>query len=306
MNVRGCSLRDVAVILTIAQASDMASVGEPDWTEDEVVATLTAPNHDPAVDSWLAFDAAGAPLAWAYVDNPERSERENVEVYAVPGEAGHACYAPLLARALTRIAERAREAGRSAVTVHAGAVATEADYIAELVAAGFAFHRRHARMAKPLTAADITKNAEIRVVQPTELRRFHEVLQAAFHDIHDFQPMSYEEWMESVEAQPSTSWDEWLVAERDGVIVGILQSSDQGVDRGEGWIKNLAVLREHRRAGIGAELMRAAFSIYASKGRSSAGLGVDLTNPTGAYHFYEGLGLSVTFAADMYQRTITA
>src|SRR5689334_3045227 len=83
--VRGCTLRDVAAILTVTRAGEEAALGEPDWTEAEVVATLTASNHDPARDSWLAFDPGGAPAAWAYLDNPERGERDNVEVYAVPG-----------------------------------------------------------------------------------------------------------------------------------------------------------------------------------------------------------------------------
>jgi mycothiol synthase len=317
--VRGCTLRDVAAILAVTRASDEATVGEPDWTEDEVVSTLTAPNQDPALDSWLAFDPDGWPAAWAYVDNPERGPRDNVEVYAVPGR-GAAAYGPLLDLALPRVAERAREAGRSQVTLRAGAVASEEDYIAALRAHGFAFRKRHARMTRPLTGDDARALPEARAVaggdgtvsvvravraeDEAEMRRVHEVLQTAFADTLDFQPMSYEAWRESLAALPSISWDEWLVSEISGQIVGVLQSADQGLERGEGWVKNLAVLREHRRAGIGGALLRAAFAIYAAKGRTSAGLGVDLTNPTGAYSLYAGVGMSVAFAADMYERTV--
>jgi mycothiol synthase len=296
--VRGCTLRDVAAILAVARASDEASIGEPDWTDDEVVETLTAPYHDPARDSWLAFDAAGSPAAWAYVDNPERGERDNVEVYAVPGH-GAAAYGPLLDLALPRVAERVREAGRTGITLRAGAVATEEAYIAELVARGFVFRKRHARMTVPLTGRE-EPAAGVRPVRPDELPRFHEVLQAAFVDTPDFQPVPYDDWRGSL---PSITWDEWLVSDISGQIVGVLQSADR---EGEGWVRNLAVLREHRRHGIGEALLRTAFAVYAAKGLSKAGLGVDLTNPTGAYSLYSGAGMTVAFAADVYERPVSA
>jgi ribosomal protein S18 acetylase RimI-like enzyme len=304
--VRGCTLRDVAAILSVATASDIASLGEPDWTEEEVVAVLTAPHQDPARDTWLAHGPDGAPLAWAYVDNPERGPRENVEVYAVDETA----FGPLLDLALGRVAERARESGHDAVTLRAGAVASETAYIDALKERGFVFRKRHARMTKVLTGderrpegGEPEGGGTVRVMRPDELPRFHEVLQTAFADTADFIATAYADWLAAL---PPSSWDEWLVAEAGGRIVGVLQSSDQGVERGEGWVKNLAVLREHRKAGIGGALLRAAFAIYAAKGRATAGLGVDLTNPTGAYHLYTGVGMTVAFAADMYERTVEA
>jgi mycothiol synthase len=309
--VRGSTLQDVPAILSVTRASDIAAHGEPDWTEDEVVETLTAPNQDPARDTWLAFGPGGEPMAWAYVDNPERGPRDNVEVYAVP-EQGAGAYVPLLDLALARVAERAREAGHAEVLLRAGAVASETRYIEALTSRDFTFRRRHVRMSRPLTGQERPPTGDrfpIRTVRPddeAEMRRFHAVLQSAFADTPDFQPMTYEAWRESLAALPSISWDEWLVCEISGQIVGVLQSADQGVERGEGWVKNLAVLREHRKAGMGAALMEAAFAIYAAKGRTAAGLGVDLTNPTGAYQLYTNVGMSVTFAADMFERTMKA
>ena len=57
----------------------------------------------------------------------------------------------------------------------------------------------------------------------------------------------------------------------------------------------------HRKTGIGGALLRTAFAAYATKGRTAAGLGVDLTNPTGAYQLYTGVGMAVVFAADVYE-----
>ncbi|MFI5906608.1 GNAT family N-acetyltransferase [Dactylosporangium sp. NPDC051541] len=301
MDIRECTLRDVATVLEIVTASDIAALGEPEWTEEEIVATLTAPHNE----SWLAFDSGGTALAWAYLDNPGRAARDNVEVYAVP-ETGRAAFGPLLDLALDRIARRARDNGHAEVTARAGAVATEAHYIAALTERGFAFKRRYARMTRALAPDERCTDPRVRPVRQDELETFHRVLQTAFADTADFVPISYADWRESLAALPSIAWDEWLVAAVDGQIVGVLQSSEQGVERGEGWVPNLAVLREHRGRGIGAALLRAAFAIYAAKGRTAAGLGVDLTNPTGAYHLYMNVGMTVAFAADMYERAVPA
>ncbi|WP_432835031.1 GNAT family N-acetyltransferase [Dactylosporangium sp. CA-092794] len=309
--VRGCTLHDVAAILSVTRSSDVAALGEPDWTEDEVVATLTAPNQDPAHDCWLALDPSGTPLAWAYVDNPAGGTRDNVEVYAAPG--AHAAYDPLLDLALARVAERARSAGHPSVTLRAGAVPSETAYIAALTGHGFVFRKRHARMTRVLTGPERAGSGPsslvirpVRADDEAELRRFHAVLQAAFADTPDFEPVSFSAWRASVAAAPSVSFDEWFVSEISGQIVGVLQSSDQALDRNEGWVKNLAVLREHRKSGVGTALLRTAFAAYAAKGRTSAGLGVDLTNPTGAYSLYTSAGMAVAFAADMFERSVLA
>lgn len=302
--VRGCTLRDVPAILAITRASDIASLGEPDWSEDEIVATLTAPTEDPAVDTWLAAGPDGVAVAWAYVDNPQRGVRDTIELYAWPGR-GEPAYAPLLRLAVARAAERARRNGFARAVLRAGTIASETALVSALEADGFAFVKRHARMTRPLTGEErAPEGFDIRPVRQEDLPRFHEVLESAFADTPDFQPTTYDAWREAVASLPSVSWDEWFVALVDGEIVGVLQSADQAVEHGEGWIKNLAVLRAHRKSGIGGALLRTAFAAYAAKGRTGAGLGVDLTNPTGAYHLYAGVGMTVVFAADVYERTL--
>jgi hypothetical protein len=42
-----------------------------------------------------------------------------------------------------------------------------------------------------------------------------------------------------------------------------------------------------------------------AKGRDAAGLGVDLTNPTGAYRLYESLGMYPVYETDIYERTVS-
>ena len=148
--VRGCTLHDVPAILAITRASDIAALGEPDWSVDEIVATLTAPAEDPAVDSWLAAGPDGEPVAWAYVDNPQRGVRDNVEVYGWPGR-GEPAYGPLLDLAVARAVARARRNGFEQFVLRAGTLAAETALVSVLESRGFSFVKRHARMGRPLT-----------------------------------------------------------------------------------------------------------------------------------------------------------
>ncbi|GAA2523973.1 GNAT family N-acetyltransferase [Pilimelia columellifera] len=318
------TLDDIAAILAVVHASDIASVGYPDFGADEVEEVLRAPNFDPAADSWLAVDPAGEVVAWAYLENPHGADRENVEVYVHP-EHGVPAQPPLLDLLLGRVVERAAAAGREQVRVRAGAIPTELRYIALLRSAGFAFVKRYARMARPLTAADARLPdpppgvliRPLRSVDDADLRTFFTILDAAFQDTPDYLPQTYQRWRERLAVIAAPEWDEWLVAEVDGVAVGIVQSASDkttnagpgpsdGDARSEGWVRNLAVLREHRGRGVGRALLRHAFAIYAAKGRAWAGLGVDLTNPTRAYDLYTSVGMSASYEADIYERTVSA
>jgi len=309
---RRSTLDDVAAILAVVHASDIAAIGEPDFSSEEVVEILTAPNHDMERDSWLALDGAGRIVGWAYLDNNLRSERDIIEAYVHP-EYGRPAQAHLLGLAMARVAERAGEFGYPQLTARAGAIAAETHYVELLRRAGFEFIKRYARMQRTLTGQerppDLPAGIAIRPVRhddDAEMRTFHRILETAFSDLPDYLPFDYDAYRERLAAMPRITWDEWFIAEVDGVPAGILQSADQSLEMNEGWVKNLAVAKEFRGRGVGALLLRTAFAAYAGKGRVSAGLGVDMTNPTGAYLLYESVGMRAAYEADIYERTIAA
>ncbi len=310
--IRTPTLDDVPEILAVVHASDVAAVGEPDFTTDEVVEILAAPNHDPKKDSWVVLDETQRIVGWAYIDNPSRSRRDNFDAYVHP-ERGRPAHQRLLDLVVARIAERATEFGFPSLTARGGAVASEESYVALLRSAGFEFIKRYARMRRDLTssepAPDVPPGVAIRLVRhddDAEMRTFHRVLDTAFRDTPDYQEHSYEVYRERLAALPGIDWDEWFVAEVDGDVVAILQSAGQVAEQDEGWVKNLAVSKEYRGRGLGRVLLQTAFHTYAAKGRRAAGLGVDMTNPTGAYRLYESVGMRPVYEADVYERLIGA
>jgi mycothiol synthase len=309
-STRRPTLDDIPEILKLAHASDMASVGEPDFTAEEVREALTAPNTDMSEDCWLALDESGAIVGWAYPDNSTGGPREFIEVYVWPGR-GAPAMRPLLELMMARVRERATLFGHDPYTVRAGAIPTETAWISALTDAGFSFVKQHARMQisldgvppiPPEPAAGVT----VRPLRPhdeADLRRFHAVTEEAFQD-SDHRATDFDTWRARIEAESTVSWDEWFVGEVDGVFAGVLQSSDSSVADDEGWVKYLAVLRPYRKRGVGEALLRRAFATYAAKGRRRAGLGVDLANPTQAARLYRAVGMHPLYEANIYQRTV--
>lgn len=304
------TLDDLSAILALVHASDLAAVGEVDFTPDEVREALTAPGTDLTRDCWVALDETGTIVGWAYPHNANRGDRDFIEVYVWP-ERGLPAQRPLLEMMMSRVAERAVEFGHEVYTVRAGAVPAEKAYIEALADAGFVFNRRHARMRISLDGVSPTPpeppaGVTIRAVRPgdeAEMRRFHAVIQEAFRDT-DHASVDYDTWRREVDAESTKTWNEWLLAEVEGQAAGSLQSAD-GEDA-EGWVKRLAVSRQYRQRGIGEALLRHAFAVYAGNGRTRAGLGVDMANPTRAVRLYRAVGMSPLYQADIFETKITA
>lgn len=301
------TLDDVPAILELVHASDIAAVGEPDCSADDVREMLTEPNTDPARDCWLVLDPAGDVVGWAYPHNPTGGDRDFIEVYVWP-ERGLPAMRPLLELIMQRMTERAAELGHRSYQVRAGAIPTEKAYVEALADAGFVFVKQHARMQMSLAGvapddpeppAGVTVRP-VRADDEAELRRFHAVIEQAFGD-SDHPATGYDDWRRKVAAEPVVRFDEWFVAEVGGVLAGALQSAESGE---EGWVRNLAVLGAYRNRGLGQALLRRAFAAYARRGLAKAGLGVDMANPTRVARLYFAVGMTPLYRADIFQTEI--
>lgn len=304
---RPATLDDVPGILELMIASDIAALGEPDTTEELVVQLLTAPNTEAVAVS----DPAGRIVGFGVLLNETRADRDNIDAYVYPPD-GEPALVPLVKWAVDAVARRAAAWGRPALTARCALTATETALVEALTAEGFGFVKRYARMRAALpapVALPPPSGVMIRLFAHDDARErltFHRILQEAFADTPDFIPSTPEDWWAKIAALPSVDWSEWWVALVDGVPAGALQSDTMAVAQGEGWVKNLAVRREYRGRGIAKALLSTAFAEYAAKGRTRAGLGVDLTNPTGAYDLYRAVGMFPAFEADMYERVVPA
>ncbi|GHJ50305.1 hypothetical protein Cs7R123_76470 [Catellatospora sp. TT07R-123] len=289
---RPATADDAADLLALVHASDMTAIGFADFTPEDVADALTGPYGE------VALAPNGAIAGWGYLE-PGSGEREFIEVYVHP-EGGLPAQRPLLARAVAAARQR------GAATVRSASIPSEREWIDSLTAAGFGFVKQYARMRidLPAPAADPVPGVVVRPVAEADLPEFFAVFDAAFRDTPDHQPGTYQRWHERYVDGHRVRWDEWFVAEADGRIAGVLQSAEQGEDGDEGWVKHLAVRREHRRRGVGRALLAVAFARYLANGRAQAGLGVDLANPTEAIRLYTGVGMEPVYRANVYERAL--
>ena len=275
-------LADVAEILDLVHASEIAVLGYPDCGRSDIEAALTAPGVDLTADSWLVRDGDGRLVGWGHLDPADWF----CEAYARPGE-GPSVQGVLIDLLLVRVVERAGD-----VIVRAGALPAEEQYIRVLADAGFEFERQHARMTRPLTGDEQPASVAgytIRIPTDTELPACEEVLRAAFGDDAEYA------------ATPKLVLAECLVAEADGGFAGVLLSTESS---DEGWVKWLGVRPEHRRRGLAEALLSTAIATNARLGRKSVGLGVNTASPTKAYQLYERLGFAAAYRANIYRRVV--
>ncbi|WP_412538448.1 GNAT family N-acetyltransferase [Longispora sp. K20-0274] len=286
---------DVPDILVMLHASDIASIGAPEFDEAQVRDILAAPDFDPALDAWLVRDADGRVVCLGYLEPEESSVF--CEVYRHPDSVGDA-HRPVLDLLLARCAERTREAGLSELVVRGGGVpGSEEWWLAALAGAGFAFEYQSARMTRELTGTEQAptppSGVVVRPMAVEELGGFHAVMVEAFATAR--RPYTPDD---------TGQWDDCLVCEVDGEWAAALRSTDQRADRGEGWVKLLGVRPAYRGRGLGRLLLETAFAGHAARGRTATGLGVDTSNPTGAYQLYQSVGMATAYAANICQLTL--
>jgi mycothiol synthase len=101
-------------------------------------------------------------------------------------------------------------------------------------------------------------------------------------------------------AQPSNDISLWVVAfDGDEVAGGIINSIDAeeneqlGFQRG--WLASVFTRRPWRRRGLASALIARSLVALRGRGMTSAGLGVDSGNPSGAVSIYERAGFQVSY-----------
>ena len=71
-----------------------------------------------------------------------------------------------------------------------------------------------------------------------------------------------------------------------------------------GFIATLGVRPAWRRRGLGLALLHESFRRFAERGETTAALGVDSENPTGATRLYDRAGMRVLWRADLWRKEL--
>jgi mycothiol synthase len=122
---------------------------------------------------------------------------------------------------------------------------------------------------------------------------------------HDASEESFRRWRESPEFDPTMfllAWDGDEIA--GGVLNTIYAEENVALGLRRGWLESVFTRRAWRRRGLARNLIVRSFHLLRARGLTSAALGVDADNPSGALGLYESVGFAVTERSTAWRRPL--
>lgn len=300
---------DAAAIHELISARDIAAVGHPDMTLNDVSDELAEPGFDLDRDGWLWQDEDGRLVAWAWASRKGNSDMVDIEVIERPGTQGERTET-LWSTVLERARELAEEAGHQGATVDIGVHRTDEPQRALAKAHGFepstSFHRLRVDHDGPVEAPQPPQGLTLHKGVTDEVRReAHAIHQKGFAGHFGFVPLTYDEWYARKQTQSTTDWSQVTVARIDGEPAAMLVGANHFVpDENCGYVATLATLPEYRGRGLGRFLLRTAFAADAARGRKGTILHVDANNTTPALDLYQSVGMRPVLVIDVWRRRV--
>jgi mycothiol synthase len=134
------------------------------------------------------------------------------------------------------------------------------------------------------------------------VREFHDALEESFQDHWEHHARPFEDWWQEKQNAPDFDPTLWFLI-REGAEVAAVVRNDPNRNGG-GLVGALGVRRPWRGRGLGRALLLHTFGEFHRRGVNRISLGVDSTNPTGATHLYESVGMQVELEQVVFERDI--
>ncbi len=284
---------------------------------EQLAARFAHPNDkfDPQRDVTIA-EVDGRPVAVAFRDWAETTD--GLREYRINGAVEPAWRRRGIGSALLAENERrARElaaGATSALQPVLGSWTGETQPAAEALLrdGGFSAVRWFFDMTRPsledVPDVPLPAGLEIRPVTMANVRTVWAADVEAFRDHwggFDGSETMLQRWLDS----PATDLSLWVVAfDGEEVAGGIVNAIDVaenealGVRRG--WLGSVFTRRPWRRRGVASALITRSLELLRERGMSSAALGVDAENPSGALGLYERMGFVVSYRSTAWRKPL--
>jgi mycothiol synthase len=288
LSSRTADASDAEGILAVGIARDIADLGAPDWTLDDVRDELVA-----AERAWVVEDARGTIVAAALL------EAGNARVIVHPDACGLGIG--------TRLREAVEDAAPPGTLLRQAIGGSNDAARALLVAAGYEPTQHYWRMSMTLDhappAAIWPPDISPRGYAAGHEAAVHALVEDAFSEIPGNVPDGFDEWRANSIARTCFAPDlSTLAFAPDGSLAGVILC-ERWRDEGDGFVPYLATARAWRGRGLGRALLAGALAQMHAAGLDQAGLSVNGSNRS-ATALYESVGMRVESYADRYDKLL--
>ena len=284
---------DAPAVLELIVARDVADLGRPDYTLEDVRADWAAPGIDPVRDAWLA-EEDGAALGYALLD-----DRGAALITVPPAHEGRGVGTALREAAEARALERGEALIRQYVPT------SNPPARAGLLAAGYWPAYSYFRMRMELDAAP---EPPAGVVVRTFSRGLddaavHALVEEAMAGVPGNEPRALESWQAA--KVDKEGWDPalWLLHEDAGGLAGVVLC--ERWEDGVGYVDHLAVAARSRGRGLGRALLLHGLAALRDAGLTVVELSVQGEN-AGATRLYESVGMRAVWTIERWEKPLRA
>ena len=278
-------------MLDLIVARDIADLGRPDYTLEDVRADWAAPGVDTALDAWLV-EEDGAAIGYALLD-----DRGAALVTVPPANEGRGVGTLLRETAEARAIERGEALVRQYVPIANEAARTH------LLAAGYWPAFSYFRMRMDLAGVpDPPAEVPVRAFgRGTDDGPVHALVEEAMAGVPGSEPRSLESWqLAKVERE---GWDPslWLLHEDADGLTGVVLC--ERWEDGVGYVDYLAVASRARGRGLGRAMLLHGLAALRAAGLGVAELSVQGENAS-ATRLYESVGMRPVWTIERWEKPL--
>ncbi len=191
---------------------------------------------------------------------------------------------------------------------------TEIDRIHLLERSGYQAVRYSFSMVRPdlenIPDLPLPHGVEVRPVKTEHLRKIWEASNEAFRDHWGYIPEPWEEYerlQNDPDFDPSLYRVAWEGDQVAGMVLSFIDKDENNTyDRRRGYTENICVRKPWRRQGLAKALIARSLFALKERGMTSAGLGVDTENTSGALNLYKSMGYQVVKQGTIYRKPLRA
>jgi mycothiol synthase len=286
--IRPPSTADAPGVLDVILARDVADVGEPDFTLEELEADWSRPGLALEHDARVAVGAGGIRGYAILLD-------DDAFVSVHPSAEGEGNGTVLRRWAEVRAAERGTEVLRQF------AFGSNDGARRHLSEAGYEPVQRYFRLRADLADVPLAPAVPLRTFEPGDEAAVHRLIEEAFAEIEGNRPQTLDVWRTKGPAKRGHDPALWLLLDDDEGLAGV--ALGERWENGIGYVTELAVAGRARGRGCGRALLLGLFDAFRRAGLHAAELNVHGRN-RGALRLYESVGMRAVWEAERWEKPL--